>query len=52
MMPPVKKPPRKEIAQKIMQITATVQRMFVMFYNFRFYKIQLVIHSIYKILPK
>lgn len=51
MMPPVKKPPRKEIAQIIMQITATVQRMFVMLYNFRFKK-YIVAQYIYKILPK
>ena len=30
MMPPVKNPPKKEIAQIIIQITATVHRMFAM----------------------
>jgi hypothetical protein len=34
IIPPVKKPPRKDIAQIIMQITATVHKMFAMLNSF------------------
>ncbi len=41
----MKKPPRKEIAQIIIKITATVQRMFTMLFDFRL-KINVDVHYI------
>lgn len=42
MIPPVKKPPRKEIAQIIMQITATVHKMFAILKKFKVKKMKSV----------
>lgn len=53
-MPPVKKPPKKEIAQIITQITATVHKMFAMLKKFKGEKIPfgLFIHIDYLVYKK